>query len=76
MWAQMIHAPVSPNEAMKNVHNILCYASGNDSWPQDSVYKMACTFKVWQVLQDSEPSFFKLLNDMGKEEECSNVKEI
>ena len=69
MWAQMIHAPVSPNEAMKNVHNILCYASGNDSWPQDSVYKMACTFKVWQVLQDSEPSIFQLLNDMGKEGE-------
>ena len=72
MWAQMLHAPVSPNETMQSVHNIKRYASGNHSWPGggSQFKKWLCNmFRVWQVLQDSEPSFFKLLNDMGKEGE-------
>ena len=79
VWAQMIHAPVSLTETMQIVHNIKWYTSGNPSWPGGgSQLKkwLHNLFRVWQVLQNSEPSFFKLLNDMGKEEECSNVKEI
>ena len=79
MWAQMIHAPVSLSETMQIVHNIKLYASGNHSWPGGSSQLkkwLRNLFRVWQVLQDSEPSFFKLLNDMGKEGECSNVKEM
>ena len=79
MWAQMIHAPVSLSETMQIVHNIKRYTSGNPSWPGcGSQLKkwLHNLFRVWQVLQDSEPSFFKLLNDMGKEGECSNVKEM
>ena len=79
VWAQMIHAPVSLSETMQIVHNIKRYTSGNPSWPGggSQLKKWLCNlFRVQQVLQDSEPSFFKLLNDMGKEEECSNMKEI
>ena len=66
-------------ETMQIVFNIKRYTSGNHSWPGggSQLKKWLCNmFRVWQVLQDSEPSFFKLLNDMGKEGECSNVKEL
>ena len=79
VWTQMIHAPVSLSETMQIVHNIKRYASRNPSWPGGgSQFKkwLHNLFRVWQVLQNSEPSFFKLLNDMGKEGECSNVKEM
>ena len=66
-------------ETMQIVHNIKRCASGNPSWPGggSQLKKWLCNlFRVWQVLQDSEPSFFKLLSDIGKEGECSNVKEM
>ena len=61
VWVQMIHAPVSPNETVKSVSNIKCYASGNPSWPGGgSQLKkwLHNLFRVWQVLQDSELSIF------------------
>ena len=56
----MIHAPVSLSETMQIVHNIKRYTSGNPSWPGGgSQLKkwLRNLFRVWQVLQDSEPSF-------------------
>ena len=56
----MIHAPVSLSETMQIVHNIKRYTSGNPSWPGGgSQLKkwLHNLFRVWQVLQDSEPSF-------------------
>ena len=56
----MIHTPVSLSETMQIVHNIKWYTSGNPSWPGGgSQLKkwLRNLFRVWQVLQDSEPSF-------------------
>ena len=76
VWAQMIHVPVSLRQCrLSSISNDtpLEIIAGH----RIQFKKWLCNmFKVWQVLQDSEPSFFKLLNDMGKEGECSNVKEL
>ena len=65
----MIHAPVSLSATMQIVHNIKWYTSGNPSWPgSGSQLKkwLHNLFRVWQVLQDSEPSFFQATQWHGK----------
>ena len=69
MWAQIIHTPVSLSETRQIVHNIKWYTSGNPSWPgSGSQLKkwLHNLFRVWQVLQDSKPSFFQAIQWYGK----------